>query len=42
MQPEVELDEGYETGKDAEVQVRLETLPEVPDARRSTGSSSSG
>jgi len=30
MQPEVELDEGYETGKDAEVRVRLETLPEVP------------
>ena len=30
MQPEVELDEGYETGKDAEVSVRLETLPEVP------------
>ncbi|HET9336076.1 MAG TPA: trigger factor [Sphingomicrobium sp.] len=30
MQPEVELDESYETGKDAEVRVRLETLPEVP------------
>ena len=30
MQPEVELDEGYETGKDAEVRVRLETLPDVP------------
>ncbi|HEU0310421.1 MAG TPA: trigger factor [Sphingomicrobium sp.] len=30
MQPEVELDDGYETGKDAEVHVRLETLPEVP------------
>jgi trigger factor len=30
MQPEVELDEKYETGKDAEVHVRLETLPEVP------------
>ena len=30
MQPEVELDEGYEPGKDAEVQVRLETLPDVP------------
>ena len=30
MQPEVELDEGYETGKDAEVSVRLETLPDVP------------
>ena len=30
MQPEVELDESYETGKDAEIRVRLETLPEVP------------
>src|SRR5512139_1893151 len=30
MQPEVELDETYETGGDAEVHVRLETLPEVP------------
>jgi trigger factor len=30
MQPEVELDEKYETGGDAEVHVRLETLPEVP------------
>ena len=30
MQPEVLLDEGYETGKDAEVSVRLETLPDVP------------
>jgi trigger factor len=30
MQPEVELDEGYETGKDAEIKVRLETLPDVP------------
>ena len=30
MQPEVELDEGYAAGKDAEVKVRLETLPEVP------------
>jgi trigger factor len=30
MQPEVELDESYETGKDAEVSVRLETLPDVP------------
>ena len=29
-QPEVELDQGYETGKDAEVSVRLETLPDVP------------
>lgn len=30
MQPEVELDEQYEPGKDAEVTVRLEALPEVP------------
>ena len=30
MQPEVELDDSYETGKDAEVSVRLETLPDVP------------
>jgi|KBSMisStaDraftv2_1062788.scaffolds.fasta_scaffold25418_2 trigger factor len=30
MQPEVELGEGYEHGKDAEVKVRLETLPDVP------------
>ena len=30
MQPEVELDESYETGKDAEVRVALETLPDVP------------
>ena len=30
MQPEVELEEGYETGKDAEIKVRLETLPDVP------------
>ncbi len=30
MQPEVELDESYETGKDAEIRVRLETLPDVP------------
>ncbi|MGI8706272.1 MAG: trigger factor [Sphingomicrobium sp.] len=30
MQPEVELDERYEPGKDAEVRVRLEALPEVP------------
>jgi trigger factor len=29
-QPQVELDEGYETGKDAEVRVSLETLPDVP------------
>ena len=30
LQPEVELDEGYEPGKDAEVRVRLEALPDVP------------
>ena len=30
MQPQVELDEGYEPGKDAEVRVQLEALPEVP------------
>ncbi len=30
MQPEVELDEQYQPGKDAEVTVRLEALPEVP------------
>ena len=30
MQPQVELDEGYEAGKDAEVRVSLETLPDVP------------
>ena len=30
LQPEVELDEGYAAGKDAEVQVRLETLPDMP------------
>ena len=30
MQPEVELDEQYEPGKDAEVRVRLEALPEIP------------
>ena len=29
-QPEVELDQDYESGKDAEVSVRLETLPDVP------------
>ena len=32
MQPEVELKEGYEPGKDAEVAVRLEALPDVPKA----------
>jgi trigger factor len=30
MQPEVELDEAYAPGKDAEIKVRLETLPDVP------------
>jgi len=30
MQPAVELDEQYEPGKDAEVKVTLEVLPEVP------------
>jgi trigger factor len=30
MQPSVELDEGYEPGKDAEVKVALEVLPQVP------------
>ncbi len=30
MQPEVALDEGYAHGKDAEVSVSLETLPDVP------------
>ncbi len=29
LQPQVELNEGYEPGKDAEVRVRLEALPEV-------------
>ena len=33
MQPEVELDEGYVPGKDAEVRVSLETLPEIPEAK---------
>jgi trigger factor len=32
LQPQVELDEGYEPGKDAEVTVRLEALPDVPVA----------
>ena len=30
MQPEVELDDQYQPGRDAEVKVRLEALPEVP------------
>ena len=29
MQPQVELDEGYAPGKDAEVRVSVETLPEI-------------
>ena len=30
LQPQVELDQQYEPGKDAEVSVRLEALPDVP------------
>jgi len=30
LQPQVELDDEYEPGKDAEVRVRLEALPDVP------------
>lgn len=30
LQPQVELDEGYAPGKDAEVRVSLEALPDVP------------
>jgi trigger factor len=33
LQPQVELDNGYEPGKDAEVRVSLEALPEVPPAQ---------
>ena len=33
MQPSVELDEGFEPGKDAEVKVSLEVLPDVPAAK---------
>jgi trigger factor len=33
LQPQVELDESYEPGKDAEVRVRLEALPDVPPAQ---------
>src|SRR5207237_8480365 len=29
LQPQVELDQGYQPGKDAEVRVSLEALPEV-------------
>ena len=32
LQPQVELDEGYAPGKDAEVRVSLEALPDVPPA----------
>ena len=30
MQPSVELDDGYESGKDVEIKVALEVLPDVP------------
>jgi trigger factor len=33
LQPEVVLDDKYEPGKDAEVSVRLEALPDVPAAQ---------
>jgi trigger factor len=33
MQPEVELDEDYAPGQDAQVHVRLEALPDVPEAK---------
>jgi trigger factor len=33
LQPQVELDEQYEPGKDAEVRVSLEALPDVPPAQ---------
>src|SRR4051794_31105446 len=33
LQPEDELDQSYEPGKDAEVTVRLEALPDVPAAQ---------
>ena len=32
LQPQVELDQTYEPGKDAEISVRLEALPDVPPA----------
>ena len=32
LQPEVVLDDKYQPGKDAEVSVRLEALPDVPPA----------
>src|SRR3954468_10714665 len=33
LQPQVELDQTYEPGKDAEVRVSLEALPDVPAAQ---------
>ena len=33
LQPQVELDEKYEPGKDAEVRVSLEALPDIPEAK---------
>ena len=33
LQPQVELDKQYEPGKDAEVTVRVEALPDVPPAK---------
>src|SRR3546814_910945 len=30
MQPSVELEDGYEAGKDAAIKVELEVLPDVP------------
>ena len=33
LQPEVVLDEKYEPGKDAEVRVSLEALPDIPEAK---------
>ena len=33
LQPQVELDQQYEPGKDAEVRVRVEALPDVPPAK---------
>ena len=42
LQPQVELDEKYEPGKDAEVRVSLEALPDVPAPQIDKLSSSSG
>ena len=33
MQPQVELDEGYAPGRDAEVRVSVETLPDIPQPK---------